>query len=174
MKAIDKFIMILCTVFVLLISIAMIALPFKTFSSAEAAGYAQRLSGNYIVTLLGAVILAAALKALVFRSAAESSGIVSNMKNGDLKISDTAIIGIVNNSLKSFPGVRESQVKVGFSNEVIELNVKGEVTPDVSIPSLAEEMQLAIKEDVENYTGVSVGKVNVEISNFSSGARAVR
>lgn len=176
MKVIDEIIKYLCTLAILIISIALIVIPFMNYADRDILGFYSMIEKNYLLTVIGVIVFLLCAKALVFGSRkAASREIISEMRGGDLRITDEAIKGIADSAVYGFMGIREHKTDVRFLENKMILNIDGAVTHDVNIPEITEQIQDAVTETVENSTGMNVDKVNVKISRFSSSSvRTVR
>ena len=54
------------------------------------------------------------------------------------------------------------------------VRLKGEVSSEINIPQMSEELQKKVKEHIEECTGVPVNEVKIEISNVTTASRVVK
>ncbi len=176
MKVLDEIIKYLCTLAVLILSIALIILPFMSYGNRDILYFYSMIEKNYLLTVVGVIVFLLCAKALVFGSRkTRTREIISEMRGGDLRITDEAIRGIAESAVVRFMGIREHKIDVKFLENRMVLNIDGAVTHDVNIPEITEQIQDAVTETVESSTGMNVDKVNVKISRFSSSSvRTVR
>ncbi len=103
---------------------------------------------------------------------------------GSLRISQEVVATIASYALKEIDGVAglatfSSNIKHLFTQKRVLKSIEVEITDDVAeislnvnlkngakIPVVAEEIQTAVKEAVQNMTGITVAKVNVNIAGI--------
>ncbi|MDO5707751.1 MAG: alkaline shock response membrane anchor protein AmaP [Andreesenia angusta] len=169
MKLIDKTILYISTIILLLISIGLMALPFDILSDSEYKYFAENINGNYFLLLIGAIIFIICIKPILFSRKKRQRECTTPLVGGDLKISDEAIKGIAESAVSKFNGIREYDVEVKFVETGINIFINGTATPGVHIPTMADQIQNAVIETVENSTGMNIKNVNIKISKFLSG-----
>ncbi len=176
MKLIDRAILYISDLALMILSIALIVIPFGVVSDEDLERIADNINGNYYIAVVGVVIFLITVKPILFSGGKKRiKEIISPMQGGDLRISDEAVRGIAESAVSRFNGIRDQKVDVKFNEAGIVLTVNGAATPDVNIPTMTEEIQKSVIETVENSTGMNVEKVNMEITRFSAGTpRAVR
>ena len=104
--------------------------------------------------------------------------------NGNLKISREVISTIAKYAALEVEGVaslasftanlkgwllrRKSAkpITIDLTDDVARIDLHINVKAGVKIPELAEKVQAAVKEAVQNMTGIAVSHVNIEISNI--------
>lgn len=133
--------------------------------------------GNYLYSLLGIFLFLLCLKALLsgllFKSD-KKNYVITHMNFGDLKISDEAIEGLTQSVISRIVGIRSSKIIVSFRENFVTINIRGQVSPDVNIPSVTSEIQNAVKDTVEAHTGITVNQINVDILSISSPMKSLK
>lgn len=180
MKTLDKIVSKIAVLFLAIISIIFILLPFdiiKTLSLKNIMNFAESIKGNYLYSVVGVIVLILSIKSLfsgLMSNTKKQNNIVTHLNFGDLRISDEAIEGLTQNVITKIIGIRSSTIKVDFVDGFILLNIKGQVAPDVNIPEVTIEIQNQVKERIEAYTGIPVSQVNVDILSISSPMKSLR
>ena len=88
---------------------------------------------------------------------------------GEIRISLNSIENIAISASKKSNGVRESKTLVKKAEDGVEIEVRIVVMPDMSIPTISEEVQARVKKSVEDYSGIEVKQVKVVVDSIYSG-----
>ena len=180
MKILDKLISKISTLFLVVVAAIFIILPFDVvgiFSLNNINRAINTIIGNYLYSIGGVIILILSIKSLFSRITKNSNRqnhIVTPMNFGDLRISDEAIEGLTQNVISRIVGIRSSKIAVDFSDGYIFIEIKGQVAPEVNIPSITDEIQNGVKDTVESHTGIQVSRVNVDILSISSATKSLK
>lgn len=180
MKILDKLVSKIAVVFLICISVVFILMPFniiENFSSNTIVGLVNSIKGNYLYTIGGVIILILGLKSLfsgIFSGRSRQNHIVTHMNFGDLKISDEAIEGLTESTISKIVGIRSTKILVDFMEGYISIKIKGQVAPEVNIPKVTAEIQTKVKDTIEQYTGIPVSQVNVDILSISSPIKSLK
>lgn len=180
MKILDKIVSKIAVLFLAIISIIFILLPFdiiKILSLKNIMNFVESIKGNYLYSVVGVIVLILSIKSLfsgLMGNTKKQNNIVTHLNFGDLRISDEAIEGLTQNVITKIIGIRSSTIKVDFVDGFILLKIKGQVAPDVNIPEVTMEIQNQVKETIESYTGIPVSQVNVDILSISSPMKSLR
>lgn len=180
MKFLDKIISKIAVLFLALVSIVFILLPFDAInylSTNNIINFVQIIKSNYLYSIGAVVILIFSIKALfseLFNNRNRQNHILSHMNFGDLRISDEAIEGLTQNTISKIIGIRSSRIVVGFSDGYIILKIRGEVSPDINIPEVTNQIQNQVKDTIEKHTGIPVSQVNVDILSISSPMKTLK
>lgn len=87
---------------------------------------------------------------------------------GQVRVSLTAIQNLVDKVVGQISGVREVKSRIVQVPQGVGIQVRVEVTPDVSVPSLSGDIQCLVKERVLEVTGISVNSVRVLVENITA------
>lgn len=104
--------------------------------------------------------------------------VVKGAVNSKLRISDDVIIAVTRLATLDVKGVaglngeinalskvkKNAPIKVSVMGDVAEIDVKIKVRGTEKACQVAQEVQSAVKENVQNMTGIPVARVNVTIS----------
>ena len=83
-------------------------------------------------------------------------------------------MGLVQNSISRIVGIRSSKITVRFIEDIVSINIKGQVSPDINIPAVTMDIQNTVKDTIESHTGISVNQVNVDILSISSPMKSLK
>ena len=86
---------------------------------------------------------------------------------GDVRISLDTIENLSLRAASKIRGVKDLKAKVNVNNAGLEIRIRAFVEGDTSIPGLSEEIQRAVKYQLEEITGVPVASVSVFIANVT-------
>ena len=103
---------------------------------------------------------------------------VKNTAPSELKISEDVIITVARLAALDVKGVaglagevnamsklrKNGPITVSVIGDVAALDIKIKVKSGIKATAVAEEVQTAVKENVQNMTGVAVARVNVTVS----------
>lgn len=103
---------------------------------------------------------------------------------GQLKVSKDVIVTVTKNAVLNIDGVNSianaknkmlrniflsktdsESINIDFVNDTVEISISIFVNPGVKVKSVAEQIQNNVKNEVQSMTGVTVSKVNVNISD---------
>jgi uncharacterized alkaline shock family protein YloU len=127
-----------------------------------------------IVVSVISVVAGAYLIWLAFRSRGRRKTIVRATGLGEVRISSMAIETLVKRSAREVPGIQDVDTVVDVSGEDIEVYVSVVVSPDVSIPGVAEQIQAKLGRYISDTIGVDVSRVTVHVRNVGQEQRTQR
>ena len=88
-------------------------------------------------------------------------------ENGKLMISKETIENMVKNTVIGFENIKQCNTKIEVNEEnLLKITLFLEVTENVIIKELANNLQLKIKEEVKKISDLDVQEVNVKIMNL--------
>lgn len=88
---------------------------------------------------------------------------------GEIRISLNSIENIAHNASKKASGVKESKTFVKKAEDGVNVEVRIVVMPDLSIPTISEDVQSRVKKAVEDASGIVVKQVKVIVDSIYSG-----
>ena len=127
-----------------------------------------------IVISIICVAAGAYLVWLAFRSRGRRKTIVRATGLGEVRISSLAIETLIKRSAREVPGIQDVDTVVDVSGEDIEVYVSVVVSPDVSIPGVAEQIQAKLGRYISDTIGVDVSRVTVHVRNVGHDERPKR
>ena len=100
--------------------------------------------------------------------------IVMASKYGEISVTEDALREIILRSCLAHGGVHKVRPDIKQRKDGMEITISSQLDPGVMIPQISEEMQLKVKEDIENYTGIRVAEVKVRVRSIESAALPAR
>ena len=182
MKIVDRLILALYSICIAALSLIIMVIPFNyagIINIEYGVNLINGMNGNYIYSLLGLVFFIVSLRFLLSgiignRDSKQESFLVMKNDYGEIVIYAHTIVGLVENIVDGFSGIKKIDTRVDLSNGVIYLLMKGEIMPEINIPEISKELQIKVKEKLESTTGAQVGEIKVEINNVSAPSRTVK
>jgi uncharacterized alkaline shock family protein YloU len=107
-----------------------------------------------------------------FKSKKDKKSVNKHTNVGEIKISLNSIESIALTASRKLNGVREAKAYVSKHEDSVSIVIKSVVMPDINIPALCEDIQIKVKNSVEECAGVAVDNVKVLIDNISTGYRS--
>lgn len=89
---------------------------------------------------------------------------------GDIRISIDTVENLALKTASRSRGVRDLKARVRVSSAGLEIVIRTVVDGETPIPALTEEMQAAIKQHIEEITGIPVAVVSVFVANVVQNA----
>ena len=174
MKAMDRLIVFLISLFVVLIGAALILAAFEkevalTYISYLLEGPAYL---GWVMLLVGALIVIIGVVVMVgiaFRSEkrAQPRTVQTNAEGGNVEMSVSAIHRIVEQAAGTLSGLGEITTEVHNTPNGVEIQAKVSVNADMNIPELANNLQTVIKNQLENMGGLTVASVKVLVFDIA-------
>lgn len=91
--------------------------------------------------------------------------LISNTEYGEFIISTSAITDMVVNSVSKFEDIKTNRVRVSHKNNDIIVKTAVEISTASHLPSVVVMLQKAIKEHIEDCTGLHVKDIKIIIKN---------
>jgi len=110
----------------------------------------------------------------VKRSQGRAPSIDQRTDFGDIRISVETVENLALKAATRQRGVKDLKVRVHISDTGLEITLRAVVDGESPIPELTENVQRAVKEYVEEITGIPVALVSVFIANVVSAAPAFK
>ncbi|ALS28402.1 alkaline shock response membrane anchor protein AmaP [Paenibacillus cisolokensis] len=105
------------------------------------------------------------------RSGPTASSIDQRTEYGDIRISLETVENIALKAAARHRGVKDLKARIRFNEAGLDIVLRAVVDGETPIPVLTEDMQKAVKEHVEEVTGIPVAGVGVFVANvIQSGA----
>jgi uncharacterized alkaline shock family protein YloU len=128
--------------------------------------------GSLEYALLAGLLLVLAIAVLVsgLRRNEREETIVQQGPLGEVRVCFKAVENLVLKAAKGIKGVRETKTRIVYADNVLIIFLRAVTYPDQVIPQVTAELQVAVKEYVENTTGSTVTEVKVMIENVVTDA----
>lgn len=178
----DMILIFIASIFLILLSVSFFIIPFVDIGKDSIVGiisYLNALKGNYILILIGVVILFMGLKlaSILFRRNKKRLNelyIDQWTEYGEVRISGNTIVGLVKAECDKFSGLKNINVGINILEGKIIIEIRGQTSPEINIPEITKEIQKRVKNHVETCTGVEVSEVKIYIENVSQPVRNLR
>ena len=161
---------ILKSVFAVLVGLKIVSESFVVYW----VGQLYQLNDLRIVIVVGGILFLAVGVYLFYRSInvknkqKPAKYYVSETGAGQLRISVDAIEGIVLNSIKTVAGIKEPKVRAQFSaDQQAIIKVSALIGGERPIPEITEEIQVLVREELEEIAGVKLASVEIAISDIA-------
>ncbi|QQY80615.1 putative alkaline shock family protein YloU [Keratinibaculum paraultunense] len=182
MTIIDKILLFIFSLCIAILSLALVLFPFQPFdllSRDSVQMLLDNMIGDYMYTLIGLIFFLISIRFIFVaikgdKSKDKTTYLIQRTEHGEINISSDTIVGLVQSVADHFTGIRDIKTKVDIIEGQIFINLKGQVSPEINIPETTEDLQLKVKEHVENCTGVNVSEVKVLITNVATPIRNVK
>lgn len=182
MKILDRLILALYSLCIGIVSLVIMIIPFDItglINVKQSVGLVESMKGNYFYTLISLMFLVISLRFLLSgimgtKDVEKGSYLVIKNEYGEIIIYSQTIVGLVQNVANSFSGISNINTEVELINDQIQIMMEGQVFPEINIPDISRELQVKVKEHLENTTGANVGEVKVEINDVSTPTRIVK
>lgn len=182
MKIVDRLILTLYSLCLAVISFFVMIIPFNIeyiVSINDGFNLVRSMEGNYIYSIVGLIFLVVSIRFLLSgvigtKSKHVDSFLVMKNEYGEIIIYSNTIVGLVQNVVDKFSSIKNIKTNVNLVSGQVEIQMKGEVVPEINIPDVTRELQVKVKEYVENATGAKVGEIKVEINSVSAPTRTVK
>jgi len=103
------------------------------------------------------------------RSNKDKRGVSKHTNIGEINISLNSIANIAQNAAKRATGIKDSKTVVKKAEDGVFIDVRTVVMPELSIPTISEDVQARVKKAVEDAAGIVVKQVKVTVENIYSG-----
>lgn len=170
MNILDRVILTVYMLFMALISLLIIVLPFKLVPLYMVNNIIGELYSNWYYSIAGLLLFVVSGRLLI-------SGVSSGRKRfrgvsrpaefGDVKISAETFESLSLRVIKQIPGIKDVKVEVLVLNGELIIEAKLLVIPDINIPQVTAEVQSKIKSYIESITEINVKEVRVSVDNVA-------
>lgn len=175
MSILDQIILTIYTISLAIISFMMILfalfphwVPLVQWFQDASAG-----AGRVVVFLAGAVFFAASVRLIwgAFTRRGPGQALVHETAMGDVRISLGAVEKLVRRVARGVKGVREIRATVTQTPAGLVADLKGVISPEVSIPEVSTAIQEEVRSYVRRVVGVEVAEVRIQVENIANEAR---
>ena len=122
------------------------------------------------VIVIAAVLLLISLRFFVLavkRGGNSAPSINQRTEHGDIRISVETVENIALKAASRTKGVKDLRARVHAADSGLKITIRAFIDGETSIPTLSEEMQKTISEQIEETTGIPVAEVSVFIANVT-------
>lgn len=168
----DKFLLFLYSLAVLLASGVMLVMTFNWIDRSVAEAFLQEMYTSapvaYAVIAVCAVLFLLSIRFLFLslqRGRERSGSIDQRTEFGDIRISLETVENLALKASGRVRGAKDIRARVRVDESGLDIQLRSVIDGESSIPQLTEEMQRAVKEHVEDITGIPVAAVTVYVAN---------
>lgn len=172
MKVMDKLLLFIYSLAIGVVSVFMLSLGFGWISKKllnDLLVEFYRLDAYQIALgIIGIALLLISLRFFIVslhRGAASAQSIDQRTEFGDIRISIETIENLALKAATRQRGVKELRTRVRATDAGLEIVLRAVIDGESSIPALTEDIQRAVKEHVEEITGIPVMNVAVFVAN---------
>jgi uncharacterized alkaline shock family protein YloU len=129
-----------------------------------------------VFIIISLILLASAILFLIFalKTNKDKKAVSKYTNIGEVKISLNSIENIALSTVGKFSAVRNVRAFVSKVDDNVSVTIKALVLPDINIPVISNEIQEAVKNAVEESSGIMVSDVRVVIEDIYSGTLPVK
>ena len=175
MKFIDRFILILFSIIMFVLSIITASIVFGWIDLSNLTPYLENTlstePSSNIILVVSIIFILFALKAIFFGGKDERAtkdGILMENDNGRLLISRDTLENLVVNIVKGFDGTENVVAKVGLDKENnLRVYITLYVHPNIVIKDLTASIQNRVKEAIKKTSDLETKAVNVRVRNIT-------
>lgn len=172
MKVVDKLLLFLYSIVVGAISLFIVSLAFgwikRDLASDLLADLYVSEAAGIAAGVIGIALFLASLRFFVVslqRGSHAAQSIDQRTEFGDIRISMETIENLALKAASKQRGVKDLRARVRASDSGLEIVIRAVVDGEHPIPSLTEDVQKAVKEHIEEITGIPVINVAVFVAN---------
>ncbi len=97
----------------------------------------------------------------------ESGSIASFTEMGEVRVSYKAIENMVLTASRQVKGIREVNTRINSTEQGLVILMRIKTVPDIPIPGLVSELQVKVKDYVQEISGTSVAEVKVLVEDIA-------
>lgn len=174
-KLLDRLLLFLYSIAIAIASIVAIVVASGGFEQSTLNGWLDDLTGGSDVAQISVICVSIAILLIsvrffvvsVSRGGNNVPSINQRTEHGDIRISVETVENLALKAASRTRGVKDLKARVRVSEAGLEIQVRAFVDGDGSIPTLSEEMQRTVSQQVEETTGIPVAAVSVFIANVT-------
>lgn len=172
-KVLDKLLLLIYSLLILAASIAVLAASAGLMALDDALAFTRRMYEDWGVrtaaVIIGALTLLISLRFLfvaIRRGGGAAPSIDQRTEYGDIRISLETVENLALKAASRQRGVHDLRARIRVTDAGIDISIRAVVDGESVIPTLSEDMQRAVKDYVEEITGIPVANVSVYVANI--------
>ncbi len=172
-KVVDKLLLFLYSIVVGVVAVILASVGFGWISKVqlgEMLTEMYRISSIQIaVAVIGVILFLISLRFFIVsfsRGAASTASIDQRTEFGDIRISMETIENLALKAASRQKGVKDLRARIRVTDAGLDIVLRAVIDGESSIPVLTEEVQRAVKEHVEEVTGIPIMNVAVFVANI--------
>lgn len=170
----DRVILSIYTFLLAFLSLGVVLLSLRLISLEWVGTSLSYIYGQWEAALIGAVFLLVSIRLLIagLRSQRAKDTIVHHNDMGDVHISLSAVENLVEKTARHIRGVRGVKIKVSRNGQDLKVFIKAIVSPENNVPTVSNEIQQRIYEQIKNTVGIELADIHVLVDNISNDFKA--
>ncbi len=173
-KIMDRLLLLIYSLIVFVLSIVALCVVARVVPRRETLDWIGELYGSDrllqgIVIAVAVVLLLISLRFLYValkRGNASAPSIDQRTNYGDIRISLETVENLALKAASKEKGVKDLKARIRIAEAGIDIAIRTVVDGESVIPTLTEDIQRAVKEHVEEITGIPVANVSVFVANI--------
>lgn len=167
MNLIDRLILAVYSFFLTLISIAVILASFNLIPSDK---FWLGIDGRWEAAVIAALFLIVSLRFLFsgLSGRTDRTILVKSASLGEIKITAKAVENLVQKTARELAGIKDVKARLNAGNDNVDIYLNVSIMPDIPVPQLSEDLQIVVKERIQEITGVAVTSVKVNVENLTN------
>jgi uncharacterized alkaline shock family protein YloU len=172
-KIVDRLLLFIYSLIVGIISVVALCIVSRWITEKQVSAWIHDLYNSlpwFVAVLIAvcAVVLLISLRFLYLslrRGNASAPSIDQRTDFGDIRISLETVENLALKAATRQRGVKDLRARIRIAESGIDIMLRAVVDGESSIPVLTEEIQKAVKEHIEEITGIPVSSVTVFVAN---------
>jgi uncharacterized alkaline shock family protein YloU len=180
-KIIDRFLLLVFSLvtgaaFVIMLLAAFAVIPLdRSYEFLQNVYHDMNTAVAFITAAIVLLLIAIRLFVISIRSSnANPPSIDQRSEYGDIRISLDTVENLALKAANRSRGVRDLKARVNISGAGLDIVIRCIVDGETSIPVMTEEIQSAVKDHVEDITGIPVASVSVFIANVAQSSHTFK
>ncbi len=136
-------------------------------------GYLAFATNRWILGATGFLVFIISLTLFLgsFRVKPAKETTVHETGLGQVKITMPALEHLISKAAVNVQGVRDVKPMLRLAGETLKVALKVQVSPDVNIPQVSEELQKKVLEHLQNTAGITLKEIKVHVNRVSWDAK---
>ncbi|SFB20132.1 Uncharacterized conserved protein YloU, alkaline shock protein (Asp23) family [Cohnella sp. OV330] len=174
-KVWDRLLLFIYSLAIVVASAFVVAVALGAFSMEWLTEVVDQTTGDYRPLQVGVIVVAAVLILISLRFLVLSVGrlnttaptINQRTEHGDIQISIETVENLALKAASRSKGVKDLRARVRVAEAGLHITIRAFVDGEGSIPTLSEDMQRTVSQQIEETTGIPVSDVTVYIANVT-------
>lgn len=174
-KVWDRLLLFIYSLAIVVASAFVVAVALGAFSMEWLTEVVDQTTGDYRPLQIGVIVVAAVLILISLRFLVLSVGrlnaaaptINQRTEHGDIQISIETVENLALKAASRSKGVKDLRARVRVAEAGLHITIRAFVDGEGSIPTLSEDMQRTVSQQIEETTGIPVSDVTVYIANVT-------
>ncbi|WEK55600.1 MAG: alkaline shock response membrane anchor protein AmaP [Candidatus Cohnella colombiensis] len=172
-RILDKLLLFLYSIIIGFAAIIVIVAACRGFYVSGLKQWIDNITGESFAAQTTTIIVASIILLIsvrffvvsISRGGNHAPSINQRTEHGDIRISVETVENLALKAASRTRGVKDLKARVRVAESGLQIMIRAFVDGESSIPTLSEEMQRTVSEQVEEFTGIPVSEVSVFIAN---------